>query len=70
MHYSKNHIHAEVQENSDRSWYLTGFYGEPETYKSGETWLLKKLKPDSGTPLLVSGDFNEITQLSEKKGGI
>ena len=51
-------------------WYLTGFYGEPDTSKTLELWQkLKHLSRTSNLPWFIIGDFNEITCVDEKEGG-
>lgn len=70
MHYSKNHIHASITDSLKNTWLFICIYEESKPQKSVETWaLLKSLKPDSGRPWLVGGDFNDVVQHTEKWGG-
>ncbi|KAH1055130.1 hypothetical protein J1N35_033195 [Gossypium stocksii] len=51
-------------------WRLMGFYGNPEErYREGLWELLKHLSHDQTVPWFVVGDFSEITNSFEKKGG-
>lgn len=51
-------------------WYLTGFYGNPETSLRFDSWaLLKSSRGTSQLPWLAIGDFNEIIGLSKIEGG-
>ncbi|KAL0426170.1 UNVERIFIED_CONTAM: hypothetical protein Sradi_1151800 [Sesamum radiatum] len=57
-------------ENSEDWWRFSGVYGEPDTSKRTEFWnLLSRLHDQSARPWLCAGDFNEILEQSEKKGG-
>jgi hypothetical protein len=67
QNFSQRHISAKVQmEANGNSWYLTGFYGQPDVGKRHEAWsLLRHLRLLS----LCVGDFNEIMEESEKFEG-
>jgi hypothetical protein len=69
--FSRRHISAEVQmETNGNTWYLTGFYGQPDVGKRHEAWsLLRHLRLLSLNAWLCVGDFNEIMEESEKFGG-
>ena len=69
--YLDDHIDAWVDGGVEVGWWhLTGFYGNPKIAKRPESWAkLKQLNNTSSLPWVVIGDFNEITGLSEKKGG-
>ena len=69
--YSSSHIDAWVHGGDDVGWWhLTGFYGDPDTSKRGESWQkMKRLGGTSDFPWLIIGDFNEITWVEEKEGG-
>uniref|UniRef100_A0A2N9IPV8 Reverse transcriptase domain-containing protein n=1 Tax=Fagus sylvatica TaxID=28930 RepID=A0A2N9IPV8_FAGSY len=63
------HIDAIIQCRGSLDWHLTGFYGNPESSKRDDSWtLLRRLKRYDNLPWLVIGDFNEITDPSEKSG--
>ena len=63
------HIDAIIQCRGSLDWHLTGFYGNPESSKRDDSWtLLRRLKRYDNLPWLVIGDFNEITDASEKSG--
>ena len=48
----------------------TGFYGEPVSHKSFESWnKLRQLQRKFNLPWLCARDFNEILGSSEKLGG-
>lgn len=40
---SLNHIDVTINKSSEKPWRFTGFYGEPETQKSFESWDLLRL---------------------------
>ncbi|MBA0701269.1 hypothetical protein Goari_023001 [Gossypium aridum] len=65
----ETHIDVTVKEDNDnREWRFTGFYGSPYVKDKEESWnLLRKLGRDQRHPWLVSGDFNEIMYSFEKK---
>ncbi|KAL0284767.1 UNVERIFIED_CONTAM: putative mitochondrial protein [Sesamum calycinum] len=69
--FSKYHVDASVRtEESEECWRFTGVYGEPDASKRSEFWhLLCRLSQQSVRPWLCAGDFNEILEHSEKKGG-
>lgn len=69
--YSKNHIDAEVCLNGgDVRWRFTGFYGVPERSRRRDSWnLLKRLSSLNHLPWVVMGDFNDILNPEEKRGG-
>lgn len=67
---SLNHIDVTIKKSSEKPWRFTGFYGEPETQKSFESWdLLRHLHHQSSLPWLCAKDFNEITRQLKKSGG-
>ena len=69
--YSRYHIEAIVGSgNEDSTWRLTGFYGDPETYRRTASWeMLRRLKSMTNLPWLCVGDFNEVLSNDEKLGG-
>ena len=69
--FSQTHIDAVVDGGVGvGKWHLTGFYGNPDTRKRPESWSkLEHLKGTSTLPWLTTGDFNELTSLSEREGG-
>nr|XP_023874998.1 uncharacterized protein LOC111987509 [Quercus suber] len=69
--YSQNHIDVIVmEENGNKKWRFTGFYGHPETSKREESWrLLVNLSTMSDLPWVCMGDFNEIRHRGGKEGG-
>ena len=69
---SVSHIDSIIDEgNNFARWRLTGFYGNPETFRRVESWqLLHSLSTMSPLPWVVIGDFNEIRLDSEKEGGV
>nr|POF20930.1 hypothetical protein CFP56_76297 [Quercus suber] len=53
-----------------QQWRVTGFYGNPETSKRQDSWLLlKQLSTLNSLPWVCLGDFNELMNGSEKEGG-
>jgi exonuclease III len=71
QNYSRRHINAIVRsQRRSGCWKLTGFYGHPESHRRHEAWaLLRHLVVMEPRPWVCIGDFNEITDRSEKKGG-
>ncbi|XP_075650222.1 uncharacterized protein LOC142620797 [Castanea sativa] len=52
-------------------WHLIGFYGNPTTSLRADSWrMLQTLSSSSQLPWVVIGDFNEITRMEEKEGGV
>ncbi|KAL9460747.1 hypothetical protein AB3S75_003870 [Citrus x aurantiifolia] len=69
--FSNHHIDAEVDNEDGNHMRCTGVYGHPEKSQKKYTWtLLRRLAGLSLSPWLCFGDFNEILNLDEKKGGI
>ncbi|MBA0753339.1 hypothetical protein Gogos_021872, partial [Gossypium gossypioides] len=69
--FSSFHIDVEVQDNEcGNVWRFIGFYGNLEEKCRRASWeLLRRLNQDQNMPWVVMGDFNEITDSFEKKGG-
>ncbi|XP_050241121.1 uncharacterized protein LOC126690018 [Quercus robur] len=68
--FSSYHIDVIVNGGSENAWRLTGFYGEPDTSIRNEGWnMLWMLSSKPRLPWCCFGDFNELLQLQEKRGG-
>ena len=68
--FSKNHIDTTVNKNKVEEWRFTGFYGKLDTRNRHEAWAcIKNLKSRGSAPWICAGDFNEITNQSEKLRG-
>uniref|UniRef100_A0A803PKP8 Reverse transcriptase domain-containing protein n=1 Tax=Cannabis sativa TaxID=3483 RepID=A0A803PKP8_CANSA len=68
--FSRNHIDAEVLWEGNHRFRLTGIYREPNRNLRANTWrLLRELKEESTLPWCLIGDFNNVMDQSEKKGG-
>lgn len=69
--FSKHHIDAEIRlDADDNKWRFTGFYGVPERQRRSESWnLLKYLSTLNPLPWVVMGDFNDMLEIKEKRGG-
>ncbi|KAA3471345.1 reverse transcriptase [Gossypium australe] len=69
--FSSFHIDVEVNDTDCRNkWRLIGFYGNPDVRGRSESWnLLSHLSTNNSLTWVVLGDFNEITNSFEKKGG-
>ena len=69
--FSKYHIDSIVHGGSENAWRLTGFYGEPDTGRRDEGWnMLQMLSLKPKLPWCVLGDFNELLEVQEKRGGV
>ena len=76
----KKELKVDVQSYSDidaivdqgvigKQWRITGFYGNPETSKRPDSWLLlKRLSTLNSLPWVCLGDFNELMD-GRVKGG-
>ncbi|XP_074346861.1 uncharacterized protein LOC141685668 [Apium graveolens] len=64
-----NFIDVQITNVNEVKWRLTGFYGFPERARIRESWgLLKMLAGVSDLPWVVLGDFNDMVNISDKKG--
>ena len=67
VNYTANHILVKVREDDGFEWWLTGFYGWPEACQWYKSWeLLTHLRTFVEGPWLCIGDFNAISQSTEK----
>jgi hypothetical protein len=66
--FSRRNINALIQRfPNEPVWKFTGFYGNPEVGRRGESWaLLRHLATLSPIPWLCLGDLYEITTMGEK----
>ncbi|KAL0314574.1 UNVERIFIED_CONTAM: hypothetical protein Sangu_2301800 [Sesamum angustifolium] len=69
--FGHHHIDATVYPESEtEAWRFTGFYGFADVACRQRSWdLLSTLKNQSRRAWLIAGDFNEILDDSEKRGG-
>ena len=69
--FSDSHIDAIVDQGVDgKQWRITGFYGNLETSKRQESWLLlKRLSSLNSLPWVCLGNYNKLMDSSEKGGG-
>ena len=68
--FSKNHIDTVVNSGTVDAWRFIGFYGEPKISNRKEAWsMLHLLKSKPHLPWCCIGDFNELLQMEEKRGG-
>ncbi|XP_075665270.1 uncharacterized protein LOC142634918 [Castanea sativa] len=69
--FSLHNINAVVYPRIDDAWRFTGFYEAPEVANWEDSWsLLRHLSSQLDLPWVCIGDFNEITRLGEKSGGL
>ncbi|XP_075665007.1 uncharacterized protein LOC142634593 [Castanea sativa] len=69
--FSDYHIDSIVDGNSECAWHLTGFYGEPEASRRSEGWnMLRMLSSKPKFPWCCFGDFNELLEVQDKRGGV
>lgn len=67
--YSQNHIDLVFKENNLESWWLSCFYGYPESHRRRESWnFIRNLAQLSPLPWCIIGDFNDMLFSSDKKG--
>lgn len=67
INFTANHILAKVIEEDGFTWYLTRFYGWPESSQKSKSWaLLTHLLSFVDGLWLCIGDFNAILLSSEK----
>ena len=65
------YIDVVVNPGMDDAWWLTSFYGNLVTANREHSFvLLKHLCLKMDISWLCVGDFNEITKVEEKKGGV
>ncbi|CAN0925275.1 hypothetical protein LINGRAHAP2_LOCUS34659 [Linum grandiflorum] len=67
INYSRHCINMHVKGTHGEDFWLTGFYGEPDRTRRGETWDLLRSLSISEAWCLV-GDYNELLAATEKKG--
>ncbi|KAL2933269.1 hypothetical protein RDABS01_016388 [Bienertia sinuspersici] len=69
--YSCHHVEGEVLDSSGAvAWKVIGLYGWAKTVEKFHTWdLMRRLAANGDQPLVMFGDFNEITSKEEKLGG-
>lgn len=70
--FSSNYIGGGYTEENDdaRTWCFAGIYGYPIEPQKKETWrMVQSLCNELGERLILFGDFNDMTQQSEKKRG-
>ena len=69
--FSKYHIDAIVNSGLESAWSLKGFYGEPDNSHRSEGWdMLRMLSSKPKLPWCCFGAFNELLEVSDKRGGI
>jgi endonuclease/exonuclease/phosphatase family metal-dependent hydrolase len=63
-------LHVQVSEQSMDPWLLTVVYASPRDHERNETWQrLHQMATSIQEPWIMMGDFNEIANPDEKKGG-
>ncbi|XP_057756534.1 uncharacterized protein LOC130975820 [Arachis stenosperma] len=66
----KQFVHMEIENNQRRRWSLMAVYASPHEAQRKEMWvLLHNISRNMNLPWLMIGDFNDIAEQSEKKGG-
>ena len=68
--FSNYHIDAIAYGGLENAWRLTGFYGDLVTSRHNEGWnMLRMLSTKPKLPWCYFGDFNELLEVANKKGG-
>ncbi|KAL2930086.1 Helicase SWR1 [Bienertia sinuspersici] len=70
--YSNHHFDVNVQNGDGVTvWKAMGIYGWSDSNEKHRTWhLMRSLWSRSIVPVVMFGDFNEITSMTEKDGGV
>lgn len=69
LHTCKNFIDTKVKAEG-KTFYITFVYGEPDHTQRQRVWNeIREKVGDRTEPWLLTGDFNDIIDASEKKGG-
>ena len=69
--FSKYYIDAIINGGLESVWRLTGSYGEPDNSHQSEGWdMLRMLSSKPMLPWCCDGDFNELLEVSDKRGGL
>ncbi|XP_015934914.3 uncharacterized protein LOC107461000 [Arachis duranensis] len=67
---NKQFIHTRVQRHNQDPWCLTAVYASPQPNNRRVIWQsIERIARNIGEPWLLIGDFNEIKDGTEKKGG-
>lgn len=67
---SDHFINLHVVEERNLAWKVSSVYGWPENGQKFKTWeMINSLGRNNNLPWLIGGDFNEVLQDAEKKGG-
>lgn len=67
--HDSNHIDAQVTNNNNTVWRLTGFYGFSERSRRRDSWeKIRVLSLKSSMPWLLIGDYNDMLSEKDKKG--
>lgn len=70
LNYSTNHINVEVNDRNKGKWQFTGYYGFLEGRRRRASWIfLRNLANNSSLPWCILGDFNDILDGRENRGG-
>ncbi|XP_021759598.1 uncharacterized protein LOC110724485 [Chenopodium quinoa] len=70
--FSDHHFDVNIlDDNNTPKWRAIGIYGWAEQSQKHNTWtLMSSSKSCSSMPCIMFGEFNEITSLTEKEGGV
>ena len=69
--FSGYHIDSIIDGNLKCAWRLTRFYGEPEASHRNDGWnMLRMLSSKPKLSWCCFGDFNELLEVQDKKGGV
>lgn len=71
VNFFHSHINSKIRtEGGGNYWFVTRFYGHPETSKRCFSWnFLDRINPSSNVGWCILGNFNEIVTQDEKSGG-
>ncbi|RYR24105.1 hypothetical protein Ahy_B02g057597 isoform A [Arachis hypogaea] len=70
METDQQYIHTKIETPGKEAWFMTAVYASPQPQNRSSLWTkLLNIANRTHSPWIVTGDFNEIKDATEKKGG-